>query len=307
MSFLLSITPANPKREDKSKGREVGKSVITYALFAIWCFLMLFGLVSAINPPWLEKISNPGRKVEARSAKNYGDLQLRKGNYQLAVSQYLTALRIDPDLIDATVNLAIAYTKIGMNDQAISTLEKALTLNPEQPDVIYYNLAEIYEKLNNPDKALMYFAKAAETAPFPIFAYRKMALLYLAKNDFNSSLACFQMALDNRFTMRNYYIGMLKSAGYACSDTMAGIVAQAILDKGVSDADLSNYDEKVFQDVLAKDINIARIYNQMGYIHAVNGEYSLAIPYFRLALNIWPDNKEIQSNLNAALERRDTK
>jgi len=265
---------------------------------------MLFGLASAINPPWLEKISNPGRKVEAKSVKDYGDIYLRKGDYRRAVSQYLHALSIKPDYIDATVNLAITYGQIGLVDSAIIVLKGIPEEDNEQPEVIYYNLAQIYEKKGDKIEAINYYTLAAQTAPSPIYSFREIGKLYTELGAWGLALEAFQKAIDHRLDLKNSYLDMLRrDEDLIEKSEILDEDIKSFFENGTLSENLSVYDEKVFQDVLAKDKNLARIYSQMGYVYAVNEEYSLAIPYFRLALNIWPDNKEMQNNLNAALER----
>jgi tetratricopeptide (TPR) repeat protein len=62
-------------------------------------------------------------------------------------------------------NLAIAYTKSRMYEEAILSYDKALALNPKDPP-IYYNMGLIYdENLDQPDKAITCYQKYLELAP----------------------------------------------------------------------------------------------------------------------------------------------
>jgi len=302
MSFLFSITPADPKRSSKKGAQQTAKTAITYSLVCLWCLLITFGLISAANPPWLANISEPGKEVEARGQKLYGDLDLRNGNYNAAVSQYLGALETKPDFIDAAVNLAITYGKMGMNEQAIATLEEALSQKPEQPDVVYYNLAEIYEKTGKTDEALLYFYKASDTTPFPMHAFRKIGSLHVAREEYYSAINAFQLALENRLTMKNYYTGMLKSTERTSDNSLITLAAAAILEKGVSDEDLAPYDNVVFEENLRHNEDISRIYNDIGFAYAKSGDLINAAPNFKTALDIWPENENAKNNLNAAME-----
>jgi len=304
MSFLFSITPADAKPNNKRKGRKSDESVFTYLLVGLWYVLIMFGVLSVINPPWLENISSPGREVEAYSAKQYGDLFLRGGEYNKAVAMYLGALEIKPGFIDAIVNLAITYGKMGLNDKAIETLEESLELDPEQPSIVYYNIAEIYEQSGKPKEALENYYKAAETARLPMFPYRKIGSLHIAHEEFDLAIEAFKLALENKYTLKNSYLGMLKTAKYAANnDTIVGAAAAALLEKGITEEDLAPYDNVVFEEGLRYNKDISRIYNDMGFAYAVNGKVMEAIPHFESALKIWPGNTNAQNNLNAAMER----
>lgn len=304
MSFLFSITPADPKGNTKRNGRKSDESVFTYLLVGLWYLLIMFGVLSVINPPWFENISAPGKEVEAYSFKNYGDLFLRGGEYNKAVTMYMQALEINPDFIDATVNLAITFGKMGLNEKAIETLEEALELDPEQPSVIFYNLAEIYEKSGKIQEALENYYKAAETARYPMFAYRKIGSLHVGREEYDLAIEAFKFALDNTRTLKNCYIGMLKKAEYAANnDSIIGATAAALLEKGISEEDLAPYDNGVFEEALSHNQDVSRIHNDMGYVYAITGKILDAVPHFETALKIWPENSSAQNNLNAAMER----
>ncbi|MCK5843613.1 MAG: tetratricopeptide repeat protein [Victivallales bacterium] len=304
MSFLLSITPADPKKGGgKRDKRKTEKSIITYLLVGLWALLIAFGAISAANPAWLAKISDPGKKVEARSKKDYGDLCLRKGDYNTAVSQYLAALDIIPDLIDVTVNLAVTYGQMGLNDRAIATLEDALTQNPEQPHVIYYNLAEVFNNSGRTADAMTYYNKAAQTAPFPIYSYRKLGQMYINRSDWDSAIYAFQKALDNKIGMRAAYEGMLKRDVHSFEERHETRDAiRAALDKGVSQDDLERYDNTVFVNLLKHEKDLSRLHDYIGYAYAMKGDILNSIPHLKIALNIWPENESARNNLNAAMQ-----
>ncbi len=304
MSFFFSITPADSKGKTKRNGRKNDESVVTYLLVGLWYLLIMFGVLSVFNPPWFENIANPGKEVEAHSFKKYGDLFLRGGEYNKAVAVYMQALEIKPDFIDAKVNLAIAFGKMGLNEKAIETLEESLELDPEQPSIILYNLAEVYEQSGNISKALENYYKAAETARYPMFAYRKIGSLHVRREEYDSAIDAFKLALDNERTLKNSYIGMLKTAQYAANnDSIVGAATAALLEKGITEEDLAPYDKVVFEEALRHNLDVSRIHNDLGYVYAISGRFLEAVPHFETALKIWPENSSAQNNLNAAMER----
>ena len=303
MFFLLSITPAETNRRGRRGNRRSGNSIITYSLVGLWILLIAFEIVSAANPPWLAKISDPGRSVEARTYKDVADLLLRNGHYDLAISNYLKALEIKPDMVGATVNMAITFGRMGMVDKAIATLEDALAQNPERPSVIYYNLAEVYEKSGRMDEAIANYRKAAQTAPYTIYSYRKLGTIYLQRRDWDSAIYALQKALDNKPTMKIAYEGMLKrEVNSYLDDPETREAIRSALNKGVSQEDLEPYDNKIFVDVLKSEKELSRLHDYIGYAYAMKGDRLNAIPHFRIALSIWPENESARNNLNAAMQ-----
>lgn len=62
-------------------------------------------------------------------------------------------------------NLAVAYTKANLNDEAIAAYEKSLELNPNNADA-HYNLGLLYEKFKgDPDTATFHYNKYLELKP----------------------------------------------------------------------------------------------------------------------------------------------
>jgi tetratricopeptide (TPR) repeat protein len=62
-------------------------------------------------------------------------------------------------------NLAVAYVKAELYDEAIEEYKKSLTYNKNNPEA-YYNLGLLYEDIrNNPEKAIWNYTKYTELAP----------------------------------------------------------------------------------------------------------------------------------------------
>ncbi len=66
----------------------------------------------------------------AGSAMNAGVCQLRQQHPEAAVTSFRRALKIDPTQLGGWVNLAVALRGLGQHQEAISALEKALALQP---------------------------------------------------------------------------------------------------------------------------------------------------------------------------------
>ncbi|APS98427.1 hypothetical protein Bmayo_01040 [Borreliella mayonii] len=84
-------------------------------------------------------------------------INLKKGNYQNAISLYSLVIEKTPENTSAYINLAKAYEKSGNKSQAISTLEKIINKNNK---LALNNLGILYKKEKNYKKAIEIFEKA---------------------------------------------------------------------------------------------------------------------------------------------------
>ncbi len=256
------------------------------------------GVLTIVGPSWLVELSDPGKNVEAISIKNAGDNYLKSKKYNEAIQQYITALKIVPDLKGAIANLAVAYQKKGDFNKSILAFNELLTLDPEYPGVIYYNLGEIYEKTGHIDKALFNYLLAADTSAYPEKSYQKAGHILMNQKKWNKAIVNFKLAIDNKKEINNSYKGMLISNQKASSDTSNTyrkidniIKANSYLEN------LSDYDDKIFYELLSHDINLSKTYNNIGFCLASQEKYSESIAYLKIALQINPNYTEARNNL----------
>ena len=276
--------------------------IVSSVLFFLLLLIVLFAVISKISPLWLQQISEPGKTIEAISIKDLGDEYLREGKYREAERQYLGCLKVDPEMVDAITNLGITYVRTGQYKNAVSTFLHALSKNPDMPDVVYHNLADTYERLGNYEQAIIYYKKAAQLAPFPIFPYISLGKCYLSIQEWDSGIEALEMAYSNRSTITNSYVSMLKRDIILLSGK-ENVVSNInkIIENPISEIDLSNYDQEIFNQSLLHEHEIAIIYDKLGYAYAMKQEMDTAILYFNKSLSIWPNYENARNNLNAAM------
>jgi protein O-mannosyl-transferase len=104
------------------------------------------------------------------TAINLGGAYIMQGKHDRAVSVLEAAAKLEPDNVMVWTNLAAAYlgklpfATASRQDNAIRAYERALMLNPRTPHV-HYNLGLIYVERNDYQRATAHFYRALETDP----------------------------------------------------------------------------------------------------------------------------------------------
>lgn len=104
----------------------------------------------------------------------------------LAIDELVYILEKQPDNYDAYYDLAKIYFDFGNYDSAIENLENVLEYKTDN-ELIYYYLAEAYQANDEIDKAISNFLKAIATNNrFPL-PYKKVAILFMARGDYEDA------------------------------------------------------------------------------------------------------------------------
>ncbi len=280
--------------------RSTENKIISIAIYSVWGILIIFGVLTLIQPAWLKELSEPGKDVEARSISDKGDNFLKNKQYPSAISNYIQALKIVPDLKKAIANLGIAYQKSGQYSKAIIVFNRLLEMDPEYPDIIYFNLANIYENTGKTDEAIKYYLLAADASANPEDDYQRAGRLYMENNNLDKAIACFIKAVDNKRTIENAYKSMLIVQEQSISDTTQEYrqISTEIESESYKN-NLSGYDASIYNYLLAHDINLAKTYNNIGYCLALQKNYEESIQYLKSAIQIDPSFKDAKNNLRA--------
>jgi len=126
-----------------------------------------------------------------------GQQALQQGQFASAAEEFKKVLALDPTLVEAEVNLGLAYQGLLEYDLATRHLTKALHERPTLlgPTVI---VGMDYLKLGSPEKAIPFLQRALKLDPGNRDAHEALASSYLAKEDFGMAAEQFrQIALLN--------------------------------------------------------------------------------------------------------------
>jgi superkiller protein 3 len=103
-------------------------------------------------------------KPNAVSYTSLGYVYQRKKQYDQAMEQYQTALKIDPNYVNALNNLAVIYFETGKTTEAIELVKEAMNINPESADS-YLNLGTFYRQTGRRAEAINIFRQGWQLAP----------------------------------------------------------------------------------------------------------------------------------------------
>lgn len=308
MFSLFSTIPAERSRRqaegDRRRKPSGKRTTFTWCLLMIWFILISFGVISILNPKWLQNLSRLGIESESRDYKNFGDNLLTDGNYRLALAQYQRALEIKPDYTDALVNMAIAYGKAGDRTRAIDLLQRALQQEEKNRGIIYYTLAEMAEQQNKIDESIRYCQMALDSEPEDYMICRKLGRLYFAAKKYEKAREFFEVSLASQTDLCLSYKKMLKVSLSDYKDDSTHLpVIKGELGGEIGPEDLAAYDLEIIRYFQQNDPEIAKTHNHLGVICAMQGDFSRATQHFQNSLSIWPGNADALKNLKILRER----
>lgn len=109
----------------------------------------------------------------------------------LAIDELETILEVQPDNYDVYYDLGKVHFELGNYACAIENFENVLEYKSENP-WIYYYLGEAYEANDEIDKAISNFLKAIARNEAFSPAYKKVAVLFLARGDYEDAIEYFE-------------------------------------------------------------------------------------------------------------------
>jgi tetratricopeptide (TPR) repeat protein len=132
---------------------------------------------------------------DVESSFRAGQAALRQGDFVRATEEFKKVLTLDPNLLEAEVNLGLAYQGLLQYDLAVRYLDKAVR---ERPNLLGLNVVVgmDYLKLGSPDKASPFLQRALKLDPSNRDAHEAMALYHLSQENFRGAAAEFRQIAD---------------------------------------------------------------------------------------------------------------
>ena len=116
---------------------------------------------------------------------------MQEGSFARAVDEFKKVLALDPTLIEAEVNLGLAYQSLFEYDLAVRHLAKALQERPNLPGPSVI-VGMDYLKLGSPEEAIPFLQQALKLDPSNREAREALASAYLGRENFRAAAEQFR-------------------------------------------------------------------------------------------------------------------
>jgi tetratricopeptide (TPR) repeat protein len=138
----------------------------------------------------------PGQEAreEAYRANNLGVALLEQFKYKEGADAFRRALQIDPHLLIARINLAIALYNVPDIDGAMREARAAIEADPKAPQP-HYILGLIARAQNRADDAIKSFARVLEIDPSDVGASVNLGQILAQQRRYPEAIAAFRRAL----------------------------------------------------------------------------------------------------------------
>lgn len=206
----------------------------------------------------------------------------QSGDMGSALEHLLHALAIKPEA-GLLNNLANVYKRTQQLDKAVDYYRQALSLEPNHAQA-HNNLASIYTVQNKYQDALNHYVKATHAAPDFSAAHFNLGLLLLRNNELEAAKTQFHnvLSLNPQALEAQFYLGILHLESNALDEA-----------------------EQAFQQVLEHDSEHVQTLVNLGVIALKRESNQLAIDYFSKALALDNEEHDARNNLAATFMHHD--
>ncbi|MGQ9609665.1 MAG: tetratricopeptide repeat protein [bacterium] len=253
-------------------------------------------------------------KLDTNDAESHYKLGLfyeEKQDHQRAIAEYSAVISTDQTKADPYLHLGNLYTKLGMDEMKIMEVyEKGLILDPNHPQ-IQYDLAVLYKKYKDYDKAIEHYQMANKLSPNNYLWQYEYAKLQEGKDN-REALKAYTRAIelkrdfaecyydramllrkakiiDGKVYRNEQIIEDLKQAGELNPKMADAFYNIALIYKENDSIELAR---EFFEKTIKADPNYPGIHVQLGLIAEQRGEYAKAMEEYK---------KEIAINNKSAL------
>ena len=203
-----------------------------------------------------------------------------ENNYVEAEKNYLKAVDIDQDLLDAKLNLAILYLKIKNLNRSEFFFNQIL--DKTKNFLVFYNFGLLQAEKKDYNKAISYFEKSYTLNNNFLPARHHLAMAYTEIKDYNLAVATYEKLLKTN-DVKDINLGVIyNNLGNVYSSLKKFDLAYNYLLKA-----------------LRYSIDKSKIYNNLGYLCYQIGDLEKSILYFKKATEKNDENLNYHSRLIA--------
>jgi tetratricopeptide (TPR) repeat protein len=162
----------------------------------------------SLDDPLLDAVMelNVGSTEPMKKATNFE----AEGQLEQAAVEYERALKINPKLANANVNLIIIYAKLGQVEKAEKRYRLAVEINPNLAEA-HYNFGVLLTKQARYEEAASAFQRSLEINPFYAESHHNYGVLLEREGRFAEATEHYRAAIANRpnFRMAHFNLGRM--------------------------------------------------------------------------------------------------
>jgi len=164
-------------------------------LFFLCGLVVAAGLLAGNAHPSADQSTTPqSSREDAYRANNIGVALLEQFNYKEAAAEFRRALKLEPSLALARVNLGIALYNLPDTDGALRELKAVADVLPASPQVNYV-LGLIARSQNRTVEGIAEFQRVLQIDPADPGANINLGQLYMQQRKYPEAIASFRVAL----------------------------------------------------------------------------------------------------------------
>ena len=184
------------------------------------------------------------------------------GQLEQAAAAHERALEIDPQLVQAHVNLISLYGRLGQIDKAKEHYQAAVQLNPNQAES-YYNYGVLLFGQHQYLQAGETFRKTLEINPYYAEAHNNLAVLLEQQGNLTEAIGHYRKAIENKpdYRLAHFHLGRI-------------LVNQKNYPEGI---------EHLSKTLQPEDENTPTYLYALGAAHGRAGDRQNALRYIRMA------------------------
>ena len=203
----------------------------------------------------------------------------QKNNFKEALNFYNQVLEIDPNNLNARINLGAVFKGLGDNKKAKNCYEKVIEITPNYVNA-HINLGNIFKDLKEYQKAKNCYEKAIEINPNETKAHNNLGNIFKELKKYEEAIDCFEKAIEIDPNFVNAYLNL-------------GIVFQK----------LEEYQKAIscYEKAIEIDSNFVDPYINLGAILETLGEYKKAIDCYKKGVALKSDHEILLYNFGSAL------
>jgi len=233
--------------------------------------------------------------VEEQVAAHFraGEQALKQGELVRATEEFKKVLALDPGLVEARVNLGLAYHSLSEYNLAASNLSTALRQRPDLagPTLI---LGIDYLKLGEPEKGIPVLQRALRLEPSNLEGRRALAMCYVSREDFRQAADEYrELASQNPdkadawFSLGHDYVNLAAHMAFRGAEVYRGSPwGNRFLGDMLAQRDRWNDAAEEYMHSLAGDPKQPGLHTSMGQAYSHAGKPEKAEAEFRLELEL---------------------